>query len=79
MSEPEKKEHPEEHFDDLSLDELLRGAREEIARVDAMMGAQDAPADEAVDAADAPPEAAEPPRPPVLQRNIWRRKITMTR
>ena len=39
MAEPEKMEHQEEQLDDLSLDELLRGAREEIARVDAMMGA----------------------------------------
>ena len=53
MAEPEKNEHSEEQFDDLSLEELLRGAREEIARVDAMMGN---PADEPVqepDAADA--------------------------
>ncbi len=62
MSESEKKEHSEERFDDLSLDELLRGAREEIARVDAMMGAQDAPAEEAEEAERAP-AAAEPPRP----------------
>ena len=45
MAEPEKNEHSEEQFDDLSLEELLRGAREEIARVDAMMGN---PADEPV-------------------------------
>ena len=45
MAEPEKNEHSEERFDDLSLEELLRGAREEIARVDAMMGN---PADEPV-------------------------------
>ena len=47
MADPEKLEHPEDNFDDLSLDELLRGAREEIARVDAMMGgAADEPAQE---------------------------------
>ena len=50
MAEPEKNEHSEEQFDDLSLEELLRGAREEIARVDAMMGN---PADEPVQEPDA--------------------------
>ena len=61
MAEPEKNEHSEEQFDDLSLEELLRGAREEIARVDAMMGN---PADEPVqepDAADALDAAGEGP------------------
>lgn len=66
MAEPEKNEHSEEQFDDLSLEELLRGAREEIARVDAMMGN---PADEPVqepDAADALDAAAK-------ARRTWRR------
>ena len=54
MSEPEKMEHPEENFEDLSLDELLRGAREEIARVDAMMGDR---ADEPVQEPEERPEA----------------------
>ena len=61
MAEPEKNEHSEEQFDDLSLEELLRGAREEIARVDAMMGN---PADEPVqepDAADALDASGEGP------------------
>ena len=61
MAEPEKNEHSEEQFDDLSLEELLRGAREEIARVDAMMGN---PADEPVqesDTADALDAAGEGP------------------
>lgn len=66
MAEPEKNEHSEEQFDDLSLEELRCGAREEIARVDAMMGN---PADEPVqepDAADALDAAGE-------GRRTWRR------
>lgn len=64
MAEPEKMEHPEENLDDLSLDELLRGAREEIARVDAMMGTKaQAPetedAEDAAEAAEAAPELPE--------------------
>ena len=37
MAEPEKNEHSEEQFDELSLEELLRGAREEIlGKIEAM-------------------------------------------